>query len=176
MRIFLVGFMCSGKTTLGRALAKRLDLPFIDLDDAVEARAGMRISEIFATQGEDAFRRLELETLRQVCAGEHAVIACGGGTPCRAEAWEAMRACEGTSVWLRPGLPRLVRRLLDGRAHRPLIANIDTPEEMTAFAQGLMDKRDAYYANADIEFDSSLLETPEEIEASVQKLIDTLTI
>ena len=80
MRIFLTGFMGSGKTTVGRRLAERLELPFVDLDEEIERRAGMAVREIFERQGEPAFRALEAEALRQVLALPDVVVATGGGT------------------------------------------------------------------------------------------------
>jgi len=173
MRIFLIGFMCSGKTTLGQALAKRLSVPFYDLDDLVEAKAGMSISEIFATRGEQAFRALEAETIATLAKGPDAIVACGGGTPCREEAWMAIG--DGYTVWLKPeNADRLVKRLLDGRAKRPLIAEISSAEDMMRFAKATLQEREPHYSKADAVFDSSYLENEEEIAASIDKFIDLL--
>lgn len=175
MRIFLIGFMCSGKTTLGRALAKRMSLPFFDLDDLVEAEAGMSISEIFKAKGEESFRALEAETLAKLACGHDAIIACGGGTPCRQQAWDAIRSGSAFSVWLKPeDSQRLTRRLMEGRAKRPLISAIETAEEMDAFAKATIEKRTPHYQKADAMFDSSYLENEEEIAVSVDKFIDLL--
>ncbi len=83
--VFLVGYMCCGKTTLGSAVAAELGVPFVDLDEWVERRAGCSVREIFATQGETAFRRMERAALREVASGDGrgAIVACGGGTPCQ---------------------------------------------------------------------------------------------
>src|ERR1700731_760133 len=80
--IFLIGFMGSGKTTLGRKLAHRLDYEFIDLDQVLEARAGMTIAEYFTQFGEDAFRKLESQVLKQTPYPANAVVSTGGGLPC----------------------------------------------------------------------------------------------
>lgn len=175
MHIYLIGFMCSGKTTLGHALAKRLSMPFYDLDDYVESKAGMSISRIFETHGEDAFRDLESRALAELSQGAPAIIACGGGTPCRDSAWSVMRAPCSLSVWLHPdNAERLLNRLLDGREKRPLIAGISGADEMARFAEDTMLKRKPYYNKADAKFDSSYLETTDEIEASVDKFIELL--
>lgn len=175
MRIFLVGFMCSGKTTLGQALAKRLVVPFYDLDDVVESKEGMKISEIFAAKGEAAFRFLEAQALAELASEDNAVVACGGGTPCREEAWKTMRACGGFSVWLKPeDTGRLIDRLIDGRAKRPLISDLNTAEQMYAFYNEKMRQREPHYAKADAIFDSSFLENDAEIEASIDRFIDLL--
>ncbi len=167
--------MCSGKTTLGHALAKRLSMPFHDLDHHVEQKAGMSVSDIFANLGEPAFRRLEAESLAELSDGAPAVIACGGGTPCNDNAWTAMRQAGGITVWLKPeNNERLVQRLLDGRACRPLIAGISTPDEMSNFARATIEKRQPHYSKADAVFDSSYLENEEEIQSSIDKFIDLL--
>src|ERR1700750_2431868 len=80
--VFLIGFMGCGKTTLGRKLASRMGYPFIDLDHVLEAKAGMTIAEYFNAFGEDAFRKLESEILKQTDYPENAIVSTGGGLPC----------------------------------------------------------------------------------------------
>lgn len=121
--IFLIGYMCSGKTTLGRALGRALGREFIDLDQRIEAGQGRTIKEIFATEGEEAFRRIEQETLKTVAVSGAPVIACGGGTPCGPGAMDLMNSM-GVTVWLQPSWDRLLPRLMHGRRKRPLIAHI----------------------------------------------------
>lgn len=167
--------MCSGKTTLGQALAKRLSMPFYDLDEAVEREAGMSVADIFATRGESSFRNLEAEALTRLASEPDAVIACGGGTPCRQEAWQAIRACGGYAVWLKPAdTDRLMRRLIDGRHKRPLIAGLSSVEAMSGYVMTKLKEREMHYAKADAVFDSSYLENAEEINASVDKFIDLM--
>ncbi|MCC8113253.1 MAG: shikimate kinase [Bacteroidales bacterium] len=168
--LFLIGFMCSGKTTLGKALARATGREFIDLDDMVEAQAGMSVSQIFATEGEEAFRRREREALEQACDKGPIIVACGGGTPCRPGAMEMMNQ-RGLTVYLRPSAERLTERLLDGRANRPLISAISTADEMEAFAAAKLREREPYYTMAAAIFDSSMLESDAEIQASVQDFV-----
>lgn len=163
--------MCSGKSTLGRALAILTRMPFVDLDQAVERRAGMSIQEIFRTQGEGAFRRMERELLAEICHGDSAVIvACGGGLPCQPGAMDEMLA-RGQVVWLHPSADRLVARLMEGRAKRPLLAGVATSEEMQSVADKMIAERAPHYSRAHAEFDSSLLETQEEIDATARRFI-----
>lgn len=123
MRIFLIGFMGSGKTTLGRLLAKRLGSPFIDLDDEVEQRSGRSVAQIFAALGEPAFRRLELEALRAAVRQPPAVIATGGGLPAQAGALDLMQET-GLTVWIHPSFDAILRRLAATDAgERPLLAD-----------------------------------------------------
>lgn len=160
--------MCSGKTTLGRALASALGCEFIDLDHYIEDKTGMKVREIFNTKGEDAFRRMELQALDAICNNVDIVVACGGGTPCIPNAMDMMNA-KGTTVWLQPRPDRLLQRLMHGKHKRPLIANIETEEEMMAFAKSKIDERRPYYAQSKYIFDSSWLENGEQIENTIAR-------
>jgi shikimate kinase len=110
--VALTGFMAAGKSTIGRALAAMLRWSFIDLDYEVESRADMTIREIFARDGEAAFRRLECECLRAVLSGVNAptVIALGGGTFIRRENADALRQCGARVVFLQTDLDELIER------------------------------------------------------------------
>jgi len=165
--VFLVGFMCSGKTTLGEALAESIGVPYIDIDQAIERESGMSVSRIFSTLGEDAFRRMEACTLARLAGQHDVIVGCGGGTPCRPGAMQMMNAA-GITVKLEARRDVLVRRLMDGRHKRPLVAAVQTQDEMSAMVDSLMPARDAYYNLATHRFDSSYLESPEEIARSVE--------
>src|SRR5262245_38504620 len=97
--LFLIGFMASGKTTVGRLLAERLDWAFVDLDKVIEDGAGKTVADIFAAEGEPGFRKRETEALREVAQRKKTVVATGGGTPCRDENIRAMLAA-GRVFWL----------------------------------------------------------------------------
>lgn len=172
--IFLIGYMAVGKTTLGRALADRLGLRFIDLDDTVEQHAGMTVGEIFATGGQDEFRVIERDALREVAVGGDSIVACGGGTPCYYDNMALMNGA-GTTVWLYASDDRLVSRLVDGRASRPIIAGL-SESEIVALARRQMASREPYYSCSAYRFDSSFLETPEEIEATCRKFIKQIIL
>ena len=102
--VFLVGFMGAGKTSVGRALARRLQWQFVDLDQRIETQTGLAVAEIFAGSGEEAFRRLETATLRALLAelrdGSPAVVALGGGAPLREENAALLAACGAPQVFL----------------------------------------------------------------------------
>ena len=142
--IYLVGFMGSGKSTIGRLLADRLGWHFVDLDADIEAAAGMRISEIFDTRGEAEFRRIEQEAMRQrvraIERGWPCVVALGGGAIVAPENYE-MVADNGVMVWLDCPLETVQRRVASA-THRPLARD---PEE---FARLYEARREAY-ARAD---------------------------
>lgn len=169
--IFLIGFMCSGKTTLGRALASRTGMRFIDLDNLIEEEQGMSVKDIFASRGEDEFRRLEADVLDRVSAMQDVIIACGGGTPCQPGAMQLMND-RGLTIKLVPDNTRLVRRLMYGRHKRPLLAGIATKGEMLEFAARKIEERAQWYDLARYTFDSSMLETPMEIAITVDEFIN----
>ncbi len=121
--VFLIGFMATGKSTVGRALANLLGRPFVDLDEVVEAGAGQAVRDIFASQGETHFRRLESAALAEIIAGPASVIATGGGTPCHEDGLARMREA-GLVVALTAPLEQLRLRAGDtaeARASRPLL-------------------------------------------------------
>ncbi len=123
----LVGLMGAGKTSVGRTCAKRLGRPLVDTDDLVVAATGRAIAEIFADDGEPAFRALERRAVADACASpEPAVIACGGGAPLDAENRAALRA-RCCVVWLRAPVATLARRVGAGGG-RPLLAGPVPPE------------------------------------------------
>src|SRR3954463_1144928 len=97
--IFLIGFMASGKTTVGRLLAERLEWSFVDLDKLIEEGAGRTVADIFAAEGEAGFRMRETEALREVARRRKTVVATGGGAPCREENLQAMLTAGG-GLWL----------------------------------------------------------------------------
>lgn len=168
--LFLIGYMGCGKTTLGTALATALNCDFIDLDDVIEQREGLTVSEIFKTKGENYFRATERATLNDV-ARQQAVIATGGGTPCAQGAMELMNG-RGTTVWLRPSRERLLSRLTlpEQQAKRPLLAGKTAGEVAQIIDKGLA-AREQHYNKAQIIFDSSRLESADEINSTVRKFI-----
>lgn len=148
MLIFLIGYMGSGKTTIGRGLARRLGLRFIDMDAEVESRAGMSVSEIFAAQGEAEFRRQEQTVLQALAEEKDAVVATGGGTPCFFDNMEVMNAA-GLTIYLKMGPEKLVSRLTNGIAKRPLLRD-KTPEQLLDFIAGNLESREPFYGRAKI--------------------------
>ena len=139
--IYLVGFMGSGKSTVGRRLAEVLGLPFVDLDDDIEAAASRTIADIFSNDGEAAFRDAEHAALRARVTGGDAVVALGGGAFTFARNRELLRGA-GKSVWLDCPFELALRRV-EGFAHRPLAKD---PVQFRA----LFEKRVADYSLADV--------------------------
>jgi shikimate kinase len=147
MKVFLIGFMGSGKTTYGRAAAAAAGMDFIDLDDVIVAEAGRSIPEIFAVGGQERFRVLEHEALRRVAAtAEEAVIATGGGAPCYFNNMELMKDA-GTTIYLEHPPRALMENLYDQRAQRPLIAGMDD-EELLKYITEKLAEREPFYHRA----------------------------
>ncbi|MBV9611178.1 MAG: shikimate kinase [Acidobacteriaceae bacterium] len=142
--LYLVGFMASGKTTVGRALADELGWPFADIDHDIEGKEGTTISRIFETQGEEAFRALEAEAIRRrvkrIEAGHPCVVALGGGAFAQPQNWQLIQN-NGVTVWLDCTIERVHQRLNDDGT-RPLAANREQVAE-------LFEARRPLYARAD---------------------------
>lgn len=168
MRIFLTGYMASGKTTLGKAYAKACGLSFIDLDWYIEERMHSSIRDIFATRGEDGFRQLERKMLLEVAEFENVIVACGGGTPCFFDNMEFMNSC-GVTVFLDTASDVLFRRLKQAAANRPLVAGKSDDELKQTIADGL-EHRMPFYLQAAIRLDGSRLESRSQIDETVEEL------
>jgi shikimate kinase len=124
VRLFLVGFMGSGKTTVGRLIAQRLKWRFVDLDRAIEERAGTTVRKLFALHGEGRFRSLEHELLREVAGGPDPVVVALGGGAFVSEVNRAIIRRSGVSVWLDVPVRALQRRIAGDR-RRPLAGTLD---------------------------------------------------
>ena len=168
--VFLVGYMGSGKTTLGRALAKAMDRKFIDLDELIEESQQHTISEIFDEMGEIRFREIEREILAKTSAERDCVIATGGGTVCREGVMERLNS-RGVTVWLEPSRERLLERLYlpEERAKRPKLADL-TDDAIAQLVDRELCERDTFYQKAHLRFDSTHLESAEEITRSAEEL------
>ncbi len=146
--LVLVGLMGAGKSSIGRRLAEKLDLPFVDADHEIEVAAGKTIREIFADHGEPYFREGERRVISRLIESGAQVLATGGGAFMNEETRKSI-AAHGISIWLRAELPLLMKRVMK-RPDRPLL-QADNPE---AVMQRLINERYPVYANADIIIDS----------------------
>ena len=160
-RIFLVGYMCAGKTTIGSELALKLGYRFIDLDQYIEQHEGKTISALFAEKGEAYFRGLERKALADMFLQKKVVIATGGGTPCQADNMALMNQ-NGTTVFLNPSLEELVARLEIGKHTRPLLKD-KTNAEMRHFIEEMMVQRLPYYSQAQYTCSGDLVTGAQEI-------------
>lgn len=174
VRVFLCGYMGSGKTTLGKSFAKEMNLTFIDLDNFIEARFHKTVKEIFAEVGEQGFRDIERKSLIEVSEYEDVVISLGGGTPCFFDNMEIINAA-GTSVYLKPTEEVLLKRLIKGKHKRPLLADKSDDEILQVIREQLA-WREPYYMKANITFEASHLECKEDIYKNAQKLAALLNL
>lgn len=170
MTVYLVGFMGCGKSTVGRALAERMQFDFIDLDVAISEEMGMTINEIFARFGEPKFREVEGRLLKEIDTMQDIVVATGGGAPCFGENMAVMNG-RGTTVYLRLTCEGLFGRLKRGKARRPKLAALSKDELVTYIAE-LMQEREPFYSQAAITVDCDGLMRDDVVELVAKSLED----
>ena len=142
--------MGSGKSTLGKKLASQLNWSFIDLDEKVELKTGMKISEIFAKKGESFFRETESDVLKSLNAETRTVISTGGGTPCYGENMKYMLD-SGITVYLKITPGQLKSRLIRSSKKRPLLNSVDI-NDLEEFIAQKLSEREKWYSRAEITF------------------------
>lgn len=162
--IMLVGLMGAGKTTVGRRLAARLSIPFVDSDDEVERQAGVSITEIFEGHGESWFREIEREMMARLIGGPPKVIAAGGGAFLD-ERTRAAASDRCVTIWIDAEVETLVERL-SGRDDRPLLRNQDPAPALAVLAE----QRGPIYAQAQLRVRSAGIDA----EKTVDRIIDML--
>ena len=149
--IYIIGFMGSGKTTAGKKLASLLGWSFIDLDKRIEEYAGKTIPEIFSQSGEDYFRIIETQLLRNLKMCTKTVISTGGGTPCYIDNMDYMIET-GLTIYLKLTPAELKSRLSQSKGKRPLIKDLDQ-NELTSFIKEKLAVREKWYERSDITMD-----------------------
>lgn len=150
MKIFLVGYMYCGKSTLGHQLAEHLGYQFADLDTLFEQQLRTSIPVFFAHYGEQAFRIFEQKTLHSTAELDNHVIATGGGTPCFFDNMEWMNQ-QGTTVFLNPPIETILSRAASSKKVRPILSN-KTEEERALFVEQQLQQRLPFYTQAHITF------------------------
>ena len=161
LNVYLVGMMGSGKTTVGKLLAEKLDYRFLDTDILIETIAGKTIKEIFAQEGEVKFRELETQVLAEVCAYTRSVISTGGGIVLEAKNWSYLHY--GLIIWLDAPVELLVKRLA-GDDTRPLLKETDLNLKLTS----LLEQRKSFYEEADLHI---VIEESQTIREIVREII-----
>jgi shikimate kinase len=146
MIVFLVGFMGSGKSTVGRRLARRLGYSFIDMDTRIEGEYGMSINEIFEKLGEKAFRKMESKLLKELVTLQDVVISTGGGLPCTGDNMGLINQ-HGVSIYLQMEPAVLLNRLSRGKSRRPLIRHLSR-QELERFIHEKLREREPVYRMA----------------------------
>lgn len=168
--IFIIGYMASGKTTFGKALARELSYEFIDLDFYIEQRFHKSVRQIFADNGEEGFRNIEKEMLHEVGEFNDVVISCGGGTPCFFDNIDFMRG-KGLTVMLNTPPERIIERLVANNSKRPLMAGKSNEEIRIAVNEGLANRL-PYYSKAEVSFCGSRLEDKSQIANTVREFLE----
>ncbi len=152
MKVFLIGFMASGKSTVGEELAQILGVPFIDLDTYIEEKNKKSIKVLFELYGETKFREIENQALREVAKIEgDFIIASGGGTSCFYNSVDFMNKV-GTTIYLRVEVSELLARLIESKKDRPLLWG-KSKEELNDYIIRVLDERKKYYEKAKIIID-----------------------
>lgn len=165
MKIFLIGFMGSGKTHWGRLLSSKLGLPFIDLDEKIIDLAEKSIAAIFEQEGEEHFRELEKEALYMITEShEQFIMACGGGTPCYFNNIDYMNQ-SGTTVWINTQPDVLFDRLKKEMDKRPLLKDL-SEDQLRNYIYKKMADRSIYYEQAKIKVN----EDPVQLDTLIQKI------
>ena len=150
MIVILIGYMASGKSTLGRILAEKLSYDFIDLDDYIEDKENLSISNLFKTKGEIYFRKKETFYLKELLnSKDKLVLSLGGGTPCYSGNMETiLETANAVSIYLKASIPTLIGRLKNEKNKRPLIAHIKSDEELAEFIGKHLFERSQFYNQA----------------------------
>ena len=169
-RVYLIGYMGCGKTTIGKRLAKSLGWDVIDMDSRIENRYRKTIPDIFASEGEESFRKKERFILEELSALENVVVSTGGGAPCFFDNIDVMNS-SGLCVYIRMTPEALAARLKNAKANRPLLKD-KTEEELTGFIKEQLEKRRAFYEQARYVIDNDN-GTPEEAAAKIAELLNT---
>ena len=156
VRIFLTGYMGAGKTTLGKAFARKMNVPFVDLDWYIEERFHKTVGELFTERGETGFRELERNMLHEVAEFENVVISTGGGAPCFFDNMEFMNRV-GKTVFLDVHPDVLFRRLRIAKQQRPILQGKED-DELKAFIIRALEQRAPFYTQAQYIFNADELE------------------
>ncbi len=146
MNVILVGYMGSGKTTLGKKLAARLGLTFMDTDKIIEEKEAQSVDALFATKGETYFRQLEQALVEELKQLDHVLIATGGGMPCYNNLMEELKTI-GFTIYLKRPAKELAHRVKNSKKIRPLLRD-KNEEELLAYMEEMLQKRAPYYEQA----------------------------
>lgn len=147
MKVFLVGYMFSGKTTAGRKLARKLNYKFFDTDDYFEKKFRITITDFFRKYNENIFRKLEKKVLEELMNNDKAVISTGGGTPCYFDNMDLIKR-NGRSFYLKMSVKSLAVRAMNSKRKRPALQNIPVVE-LEEYIASHLKKREVYYLKAD---------------------------
>ena len=146
MKVFLIGYMGSGKSTAGSELAKKLRMDFSDLDEFIEKEYNQTIEELFDERGEDEFRKIEYNALKSFLDKDNIVVSVGGGTPCFYDSMDLMNN-NGVTVYLKMSVDSLANRLMNAKKKHPLIRDM-SEFDLKNFITSNLEKREPFYLKA----------------------------
>ena len=173
MNVILIGYMGSGKSSVGRKLSEVLQYDYLDLDDYIQQQEGKTITEIFKNRGEIYFRKVESKYLNELISSkDNTIISLGGGTPCYGNNMEAIKNSNDTiSIYLKTSIAILSDRLFLEKDKRPLISHLEDKDELIEFIGKHLFERSAYYNQSDIIINTDQKSLEEVVEAIVARLI-----
>jgi shikimate kinase len=171
-RIFLIGYMGAGKTTIGNALAEAMNLRFVDVDAYIETRYRKSIGQLFAEKDESGFREIESAILKEVSDFENVIISTGGGAPCFFDNMSLMNE-KGTTLYLKASPETLTKRLNKCKDKRPLIKD-KSESELLNFISEALNNREPFYNRASVIFETGESESKEEILRCINHLQERL--
>jgi shikimate kinase len=169
MKITVIGYMAAGKSTIGEILAKKYNLPFIDLDKAIEKHTGYTITETIFNKGELYFRKLERQILEEVIQSEKFVLSSGGGTPCYYDNMELINR-NSISIFLQNTVQNLYERLENSKAGRPLIAHLDG-DALKEYVGKHLFERNVFYEKATLVINTAN-KMPDQITNEIMNVLD----
>lgn len=167
--IILIGYMCAGKTTVGKALAKKIGRTFYDLDWYIEERFHKKVPAIFAEDGEERFRDIERRMLCEAAEFENIVLSCGGGTPCFYDNIDYMNSVADT-YYLKASTETIIQHLSISKGERPLLKG-KSPEELASFIEEQLTARAPFYEKAHHIIDVNVLDNFDKIDDVVNTII-----
>ena len=172
MIVVLLGYMGSGKSSIGRALSLLTPMQFIDLDDYISSAEGMSVAAIFKKEGEIYFRKREHQLLKSLLnTKDNLILSLGGGTPCYSSNMDLLNSNKNVlSIYLKASIPVLADRLFDEREGRPLISHLKSKDELVEFIGKHIFERKDFYQKADIILDTSILNESEVLEKIIFQL------
>ena len=171
-RIIIIGYMGSGKTTVGHALSQELGLPFYDLDWYIETRMHRTVKQIFDEKGEEGFRKIEHNLLHEVAEFEDVIISCGGGTPCFFDNIDYMNQV-GEVFYLKASPETILQHLSMSRGERPLLKD-KTPEQLQQFVTEQLAQREPFYSKARHIVDVNVLDSFDKIKFVTQDIANAI--
>ena len=169
MRIFIIGFMYSGKSTVGKKLANLMNLNHIDTDKVFESKYNITISSFFEKYGENLFRELEHKILLETIEDDNCIISTGGGLPCFHKNMDIIKE-NGISIYLNMSPISIIHRINNSKKKRPLLQN-KSPEELQEYIENLLREREVFYNQANLKIkgeDPNIKEIQSELSSYIQ--------